>query len=122
MTWPEISSLPIRQLSADPAFVFLWVGQGNEDGLEKGKETMFKWGFRRCEEICWIKTNFNKDKRKEDGKSGGDPPTDSIFQNTKEHLLMGIRGTVRRAHDGHFVHTNVGTRSKLLCARLETGA
>lgn len=36
-----------------------------------------------------------------------DPPTDSIFQNTKEHCLMGIRGTVRRATDGWFVHTNV---------------
>lgn len=38
-----------------------------------------------------------------------DPPTDSIFQNTKEHCLMGIRGTVRRATDGHFVHTNIDT-------------
>lgn len=35
------------------------------------------------------------------------PP--SVLQHTKEHCLMGIRGTVRRSTDGHFIHCNVDT-------------
>ena len=35
-SWDAISALPIRQLSADPSFVFLWVGKGDEEGLDKG--------------------------------------------------------------------------------------
>ncbi|KAI8922381.1 MT-A70-domain-containing protein [Powellomyces hirtus] len=35
------------------------------------------------------------------------PP--SVLQQTKEHCLMGIKGTVRRATDGHFIHCNVDT-------------
>lgn len=54
--WAEIATLPIRQLTADPSFVYLWVGEGGADGLEKGRETLARWGFRRCEEIVWVKT------------------------------------------------------------------
>ncbi|CED85413.1 Predicted N6-adenine methylase involved in transcription regulation [Phaffia rhodozyma] len=104
LLWEEIVSLPIRQLSADPSFVFLWVGSGNQDGLEKGREALATWGFRRCEEIVWVKSN-----RCQAPGSGHDPPTSSIFVNTKEHILMGIKGTVRRATDGWYVHTNVDT-------------
>ena len=32
--------------------------------------------------------------------------TFSVFS-LKEHCLMGIRGTVRRNQDGHFIHANV---------------
>ncbi|KAL7411730.1 MT-A70-domain-containing protein [Mrakia frigida] len=105
MPWSEVLALPIRQISTEPGFVFLWVGKGNkEGGLEKGREALTKWGFRKCEEIVWVKTNKTRQ-----GGPGIDPPTDSIFQNTKEHCLMGIRGTVRRATDGWFVHTNIDT-------------
>lgn len=55
--WDQIASLPIPSLSADPSFVFLWVGHGNSDGLERGREVLAKWGFRRCEDIVWVKTN-----------------------------------------------------------------
>ena len=36
-----------------------------------------KWGFRRCEDICWVKTNIKNPGKKQhiDQKS--------IFQNTK---------------------------------------
>jgi hypothetical protein len=57
LSWAEIAALPIRQLTADPAFVYLWVGEGGADGLEKGREALARWGFRRCEEIVWVKTN-----------------------------------------------------------------
>lgn len=56
-SWEDIISLPIKQLSAEPGFVFLWVGPGNEGGLEKGREALGRWGFRRCEEVVWVKPN-----------------------------------------------------------------
>lgn len=31
----------------------------------------------------------------------------AVFQRTKEHCLMGIKGTVRRSTDGDFIHANV---------------
>lgn len=31
----------------------------------------------------------------------------SVLQHTKEHCLMGIKGTVRRSTDGDFIHANV---------------
>ena len=60
-----------------------------------------KWGFRRCEDICWIKTN-----KANPGNTKYLEP-DAIFQHTKEHCLMGIKGTVRRSTDGDFIHANV---------------
>jgi hypothetical protein len=33
----------------------------------------------------------------------------SIFHHTKEHCLMGIKGTVTRNQDGHIVHANIDT-------------
>lgn len=31
---------------------------------------------------------------------------DSVLQSTTEHCLMGIKGTVVRSTDGHFIHAN----------------
>lgn len=56
-TWDTLQAIPIPSLAADPSFVFLWVGSGAGEGLEKGREVLAKWGYRRCEDIVWIKTN-----------------------------------------------------------------
>jgi len=111
-TWEETAELPIRNLSADPSFVFLWVGKGDDEGLEKGRECFAKWGFRRAEDIVWVKTNKNgrdvdgvkKEEDEKRGTGGG-----GLFASSKEHCLMGIRGTVRRSTDTRFVHCNVDT-------------
>jgi N6-adenosine-specific RNA methylase IME4 len=112
-TWAETADLPIRNLSADPSFVFLWVGKGDDEGLEKGRECFAKWGFRRAEDIVWVKTNKRRPKAdsgkdservKNVGTGGG-----GLFASSKEHCLMGIRGTVRRSTDTRFVHCNVDT-------------
>lgn len=66
-----------------------------------GRECLKKWGFRRCEDICWIKTNI-----KNPGHSKN-LEHNAVFQRTKEHCLMGIKGTVRRSVDGDFIHANV---------------
>jgi hypothetical protein len=57
IAWDQITELPIPALSGDPSFIFMWVGHGNSDGLERGREVLAKWGFRRCEDIVWVKTN-----------------------------------------------------------------
>lgn len=98
-SWAETAALPIRQLSADPGFVFLWVGSGDAGGLERGRECLAKWGFRRAEDIVWVKTN----------KKGATTNGGGLFASQKEHCLMGIRGTVRRSTDSRFVHCNVDT-------------
>jgi hypothetical protein len=131
--WTKITSIPIRLISADPSFVFLWVGDAAGEGLEKGREALLKWGFRRCEEILWVKPNRKaiqaKARTTEDEHSGGsdvqrwmregrkdegDRPK-NIMITQKEHCLMGIRGTVRRKTDNWFVHCNVGKCLLVIC-------
>jgi hypothetical protein len=56
-TWQTLQELPIPVLAADPSFIFLWVGSGAGDGLERGRELLGKWGYRRCEDVVWVKTN-----------------------------------------------------------------
>ena len=106
-TWDTLQDLPIPSLAADPSYVFLWVGSGAGEGLERGREVLAKWGYRRCEDVCWVKTN-----RTTNMGPGTDPPTTSLLTRTKQHCLMGIRGTVRRSTDGWFVHCNVGMCSE----------
>ncbi|TCD60840.1 hypothetical protein EIP91_009418 [Steccherinum ochraceum] len=103
-TWDDLQDLPIPTLAADPSFVLLWVGSGAGEGLERGRQVLAKWGFRRCEDIVWIKTNDESNQG-----PGTDPPTTSLLTRTKQHCLMGIRGTVRRSTDSWFVHCNVDT-------------
>jgi mRNA (2'-O-methyladenosine-N6-)-methyltransferase len=58
-TWNDLQDLPIPSLAADPSFVLLWVGSGAGEGLERGRELLARWGFRRCEDIVWVKMNHN---------------------------------------------------------------
>lgn len=107
-TWEDLAALPIPQIASNPGFIWLWVGSGKADdkgvsGLDKGRELLAKWGYRRCEDIVWLKTN----KKKPD--LANELPTRTVLTHTKEHCLMGIRGTVRRSTDGHFVHCNIDT-------------
>jgi len=46
-----------------------------------------------------------KPTRKKPGHKNLEPG--ALFQRTKEHCLMGIKGTVRRSTDGDFIHANV---------------
>ncbi|KAF8841035.1 MT-A70-domain-containing protein [Paxillus ammoniavirescens] len=103
-SWEELQELPIPTLAADPSFVFMWVGSGAGEGLERGREVLAKWGYRRCEDVVWVKTNANSNRG-----PGTDPPTTSLLTRTKQHCLMGIKGTVRRSTDSWFVHCNVDT-------------
>ncbi|KAI8460289.1 MT-A70-domain-containing protein [Phakopsora pachyrhizi] len=101
--WNELESLPVPQIASTPGFIFLWCGSGQAKDLEHGRALLSKWGYRKCEDLVWVKTNNHfKDLDRVQQPL-------SIFRSTKEHCLMGIRGTVRRSTDGHFVHCNVDT-------------
>ncbi|CAG8469862.1 16094_t:CDS:2 [Acaulospora morrowiae] len=94
------ANLKIEDVAATPSFIFIW--SGDADGLDRGRQLLLKWGYRRCEDIVWIKTN----KTWEGSRFFEER---SVFQRTKEHCIMGIKGTVRRSTDGHFIHCNVDT-------------
>lgn len=96
--WDDIMKLDIESISAPRSFIFLWCG--STAGTDFGRQCLQKWGFRRCEDICWIKTNLNRARPKMLQPSG-------IFYRVKEHCLMGIKGTVRRSTDGDFIHANI---------------
>ncbi|KAG2707712.1 hypothetical protein I3760_05G160300 [Carya illinoinensis] len=100
-TFEEIMNLKIEAIADTPSFIFLWVGDGV--GLEQGRQCLKKWGFRRCEDICWVKTN------KTTATPGLRHDSHTLFQHSKEHCLMGIKGTVRRSTDGHIIHANIDT-------------
>ncbi|KAH6763561.1 Methyltransferase MT-A70 family protein [Perilla frutescens var. hirtella] len=100
-TFEEIMNLKIEAIADTPSFIFLWVGDGV--GLEQGRQCLKKWGFRRCEDICWVKTN------KTTATPGLRHDSHTLFQRSKEHCLMGIKGTVRRSTDGHIIHANIDT-------------
>ncbi|CAI9098759.1 OLC1v1035458C1 [Oldenlandia corymbosa var. corymbosa] len=100
-TIEEIMNLKIEAVADTPSFIFLWVGDGV--GLEQGRQCLKKWGFRRCEDICWVKTN------KTNATPGLRHDSHTLFQRSKEHCLMGIKGTVRRSTDGHIIHANIDT-------------
>lgn len=68
-----------------------------------------QWGYRRCEDICWLKTNKKAaQKRRLQGASHVNEVLSymsshlnhdetSALQRTTEHCLMGIKGLVRRS-------------------------
>ena len=102
----EIMNLRIDAIADTPSFCFLWSGSGVS--LQWGRACLRKWGFRRCEDICWIKSNRETVGPDGKGRNFHWLP-DSVITATTEHCLVGIKGTVRRNHDGHQIHANVDT-------------
>ena len=96
----DIMALRIEAITETPSFCFIWCGTGQ--GLDWGRHCLKKWGFRRTEDITWIKSN------RENGRNPDFLPN-SVVTPTVEHCLMGIKGTVRRNYDGHIIHANVDT-------------
>ncbi len=112
--YEDLVALPLEEIADVPSFIFLWCGSGGrvtenaEHGalhVEDGRRLLKKWGYRRCEELCWVKTNKQGQQQQPDQPTS----TTSLLVRTKEHCLMGIKGSVRRNRDGHLIHCNVHT-------------
>ncbi|KAE9522259.1 hypothetical protein AGLY_017332 [Aphis glycines] len=99
--WKQVMDLKLNEIAARRSFIFLWCG--SSDGLDNGRDCLRHWGFRRCEDICWIQTNIKNSNHLKCLEPN------ALFQRTKEHCLMGIKGTVRRSIDGDFIHSNIDT-------------
>lgn len=70
------------------------------DHLDDGRELFKKWGFKRCEDIVWVKTNFNNKKMPPQSEEG-------ILVRVKEHCLVGYKGEAKKASDHTLIHPNI---------------
>ena len=81
MTLDEICALPVEDIAADPAHLYLWVPNAL---LPQGLQVMDAWGFRYISNIVWHKV------RKDGGSDGRG--VGFYFRNVTEILLFGVRG------------------------------
>lgn len=85
MELADICALPVEEIAADPAHLYLWVPNAL---LPEGLEVMKAWGFRYVSNIIWEKVR--KDGQP-DGRGVG-----FYFRNVTEVLLFGVRGKSAR--------------------------
>lgn len=99
-SFEEIRALDIENISANPSFCFIWCVNKH---VEQATACLLKWGFRRIEDVCWIKTNHER------VEFPDYLPYNSlnVLKSAKEHLLVGIKGTVQRSRDSHIIHANI---------------
>jgi N6-adenosine-specific RNA methylase IME4 len=81
MTLPEIVELPVRELSAPTAHLYLWVPNAL---LPLGLRVLEAWGFTYKSNIIWHKV------RKDGGSDGRG--VGFYFRNVTEVILFGVRG------------------------------
>ena len=63
---------------------------GSAEGLDAGRHCLSQRGFRRCEDICWIKTN--KEQRK---AASVRQDSQALLQHTKVRLMLSHKICVR---------------------------
>lgn len=81
MKLDEICELPVSEIAADRAHLYLWVPNAL---LPDGMRVMEEWGFRYVSNIIWEKV------RKDGGPDGRG--VGFYFRNVTEILLFGVRG------------------------------
>jgi N6-adenosine-specific RNA methylase IME4 len=81
MKLPQIAALPVGEIVADTAHLYLWVPNAL---LPEGLEVMKAWGFHYKANIIWHKV------RKDGGPDGRG--VGFYFRNTTEIVLFGVRG------------------------------
>jgi len=81
MSLAEICALPVQDVSADTAHLYLWVPNAL---LPEGLEVMKAWGFQYKSNLIWHKI------RKDGGSDGRG--VGFYFRNVTEVLLFGVRG------------------------------
>lgn len=84
MTLEEICALPVVDVVAKNAHLYLWVPNAL---LPEGLQVLNAWGFRYVSNIVWAK------RRKDGGPDGRG--VGFYFRNTTELLLFGVRGQMR---------------------------
>ncbi|MBX3508885.1 MT-A70 family methyltransferase [Parvibaculum sp.] len=88
LTVPEISALPVSNIAAPTAHLYLWVPNAL---LPDGLAVMAAWGFNYKSNIVWHKI------RKDGGSDGRG--VGFYFRNVTELLLFGVRGKNARTRE-----------------------
>jgi N6-adenosine-specific RNA methylase IME4 len=84
MSLDDICTLPVADVAAENAHLYLWVPNAL---LPEGLKVMESWGFRYVSNIIWAK------RRKDGGPDGRG--VGFYFRNVTEILLFGVRGSMR---------------------------
>ena len=85
----EMRKLNIPSLQ-DEGLIFLWV---TGRAMELGRECLKLWGYERCDEIIWVKTN-QLQRIIRTGRTG------HWLNHGKEHCLVGIKGQPKEINRG----------------------
>lgn len=84
MTLEDICAIPVSDVVAKDAHLYLWVPNAL---LPEGIKVMESWGFRYVSNVVWAK------RRKDGGPDGRG--VGFYFRNVTELLLFGVRGSMR---------------------------
>lgn len=101
MELEEICLLPVNQVAASRAHLYLWVPNAL---LAEGLEVMKRWGFTYKSNLIWYKIR----------KDGG-PDRRGVgfyFRNVTEILLFGVRGSMRTLKPGRRQENIMSTRKR----------
>lgn len=101
MTLEEIKSLPVAQIAAPKAHLYLWVPNAL---ILEGLEVMERWGFTYKTNLVWYKI------RKDGGPDGRG--VGFYFRNVTELILFGIRGSMRTLKPGRTQVNLLSTRKR----------
>jgi N6-adenosine-specific RNA methylase IME4 len=102
LTTAQIGALPVGQLAAETAHLYLWVPNAL---LPEGLEVMEAWGFSYKSNIVWHKL------RKDGGSDGRG--VGFYFRNVTELVLFGTRGkNARTLAPGRRQVNYIGTRKR----------
>lgn len=101
MTLSEICTLPIKEVTAEKAHLYLWVPNAL---IAEGLQVMKAWGFTYKTNIVWFKI------RKDGGPDGRG--VGFYFRNVTELLLFGTKGHFRTLAPGRREVNLVATRKR----------
>lgn len=101
MSVDEICQLPVPDLTADKAHLYLWVPNAL---LAEGMQVMQAWGFTYKTNLVWYKV------RKDGGPDGRG--VGFYFRNVTELILFGVRGSMRTLQPGRTQVNLFSTRKR----------
>jgi N6-adenosine-specific RNA methylase IME4 len=101
MTLAAIKALPVKEVTAKNAHLYLWVPNAL---LPEGMQVLEAWGFRYVSNIVWAK------RRKDGGPDGRG--VGFYFRNVTELLLFGVRGSMRTLSPGRSQVNMIETRKR----------
>ena len=101
MTTAAIRALPVAEVTAEPAHLYLWVPNAL---IADGLRVMKSWGFTYKSNIVWAK------RRKDGGPDGRG--VGFYFRNVTELVLFGVKGSMRTLAPGRRQVNMIETRKR----------